>query len=181
LNRLHWAWQRVLAAIGWQGTAGMALIATSVSFWMLAVVPANGQVADLRAQAVARLDSQRRLPPLEQNADPASQLRQFYAFFTREQAVESWLARLYDIGDRDGLLLRQAEYQVAQAGGLKLSRYRIVLPVTGTYPQLKHFLATTLAEIPIIALDRVTLHKRKAGDPVVDANLQFTLYLLQES
>jgi hypothetical protein len=181
MNRLLWLLRRIQAAIGWQGLAGAALLACCAMVWLLALVPMEGKVASLRQEAAARHESRYRPARVEAREDPAAQLRQFYAFFTRDETLEGWLERLYDIGNSGGLLLRQAEYQVTDSGSLKLRRYRIVVPVTGTYPQLKHFLATTLAEIPILSLDQVSLRKRKAGDPSVDANLQFTLYLLQKS
>lgn len=181
MNWLRWFLRRWHGSTGWQGTAAAAMIAGCTAVWVLAILPMDGQVAGLRMEASSRHESQRKLARFGDDLDPHSQLRQFYAFFTRDATLESWLARLYDIGDSGGLLLRQAEYQAADAGGLKLSRYRIVVPVTGTYPQLKQFLATVLAEIPILSLDQVTLRKHKAGDPSVDANLQFTLYLLQKS
>ena len=181
MTALLWLLRRIRASLGWQGLAGIALIAGCAMAWLLVLVPLDGKVAGLRTEAVARHESQYRPVRLAAREDPAAQLRQFYAFFTRDDTLEGWLERLYDIGNSGGLLLRQAEYQAADAGSLKLSRYRIVVPVTGTYPQLKHFLATTLAEIPILSLDQVSLRKRKAGDPSVDANLQFSLYLLQKS
>lgn len=181
MSRLFWTVRRWQGAVGWQGMAGAALIAGCALAWVLAIVPMDGQVSGLRMQAAERHESRNRLARFADENDPAAQLRQFYAFFTRDDTLEAWLARLYDIGEGGGLLLRQAEYTATDAGGLKLSRYRIVLPVTGTYPQLKHFLATVLAEIPILSLDQVSLRKQRPGDPAVDANLQFTLYLLQKS
>ena len=59
----------------------------------------------------------------------------------------------------------------------KLWRYEIVLPVHGTYPQVRVFLAQVLTKIPHLALQSVSFERQKVGDAMIEANIRLTLYL----
>ena len=41
-------------------------------------------------------------------------------------------------------------------------RYEIVLPVTGSYGQIRDFLKRARAEIPVMSIDQVTLRKEES-------------------
>ena len=181
MSWLRWMVRRCEGVLGWQGMAGLALLAASAMGWLAAIDPLDGQVETLKAEAASRHIEGRRQASAARDNDPAAQLEKFYAFFSRGEPLEAWLARLYEVGDRSGLTLRQAQYQPVDAEGLALERYRITVPITATYPQLRRFLAGVLTEIPIVSLDQVTLHRQRPGDAALEANLQFTLYLRHPS
>jgi len=175
--RLRWGLGRGKVLLGWEGMAGTALIVACAATWMTNLRPLEARIAADRVQAAAQHDAARARTADRDRHDPVRQLQAFYAFFGRDDTLESWLDKLHEIGTREGLLLQSAEYRAADMQGLKLGRYEIVLPVTATYPQLKRFVAGILAEIPIASLDEVSIRKRKLGDAFVDAQLQLTLYL----
>jgi hypothetical protein len=52
-----------------------------------------------------------------------------------------------------------------------------VLPLTGSYPQIRAFLATALAEIPVLSLDQVTIKKERAQGGALEAEAKLTLHL----
>lgn len=53
----------------------------------------------------------------------------------------------------------------------------IVLPVKGSYRQLRRFMARALSDTPALALETVSLNRQAVGDVAIEAQLRFRLYL----
>jgi len=54
----------------------------------------------------------------------------------------------------------------------------IALPVAGSYGQIRDFLKRSLAEIPILSVDQLTL-KREGKNNVVTAEMRLTLHMVK--
>ena len=93
-----------------------------------------------------------------------------------DEAATDWLARLNAIGARSGVQIRSADYRM-QKTGTRLERYEVVLPLTGSYPQIRAFLGQALAEIPVLSLDQVTIKRERAQGGAVQAEARMTLHL----
>jgi hypothetical protein len=65
---------------------------------------------------------------------------------------------------------------VAEAGGGSL-QYQISMPLTHSYPGIRTFIADVLHRVPVLSLDQVQLSRKRIADPVVEAELRFTLFL----
>ena len=112
-------------------------------------------------------------------------MAQVYGFLEKPEQTTDWLAKLHGIGTATGVHLRQASYKTQPAEG-RIVRYEIVLPVAGTYPQIRDFLKRSLAEIPVLSVDQLTL-KRENGNSAgngtapgqVQAELRLTLHMVK--
>src|SRR5204863_3118854 len=109
-----------------------------------------------------------------------------YAHLEKNEAPTDWLAKLYGIGKATGVELRSATYRspsqendLAEKTGQRIQRYEIVLPVQGSYPQLREFMRRALAEIPLLSLDQVTLKRENRGAGAVQAELKMTLHMVK--
>ena len=71
-----------------------------------------------------------------------------------------------------------ANYKTQTADG-RLERYEIVLPVAGSYAQIREFLKRSLAEIPVLSLDQITLKRENRHDGAVQAELRLTLHMVK--
>jgi len=49
-------------------------------------------------------------------------------------------------------------------------RYQVVLPVKGSYPQVKRFLAQAMHDTPGLALDAISMQRDQGGSPVRRCN-----------
>jgi hypothetical protein len=56
----------------------------------------------------------------------------------------------------------------------------MTLPVKGTYPQIRKYLAALIADMPALSLQQVQFKRQKVGDPFVDADIRLVLYLLEQ-
>jgi len=98
-----------------------------------------------------------------------------YRFLGRDAETTDHLAKLYGIGKATGVELKQATYKTHGEAG-RLERYEIVLPASGSYPQIRDFLKRALAEIPVLSLDHMTLKRESRSDGAVNAELRLTLH-----
>jgi hypothetical protein len=170
---------RVRAELGAAGVAGLALLAAALACFTLVLQP----LEERRARLEARLERLAPPPPplggvLRTGAAPAAQLAAFYGFLERGREPPEWLARLHALAREAGLALPAAEYRL-HATGTPLERYEIVLPVSGTYAELRAFLEAALGEIPVLSLDGVSFTRERAEQARVRAELRLTLHLVR--
>lgn len=165
-----------LGAAGWLAAA--ILVAAS-AFAFGVVEPMQKRNAVLAARA-AQLSAR---PDAREPAGAADKVASVYRFLQREEQTTDWLAKLHGIGAATGVRLKSAAYKEsaaykAQPAEGRLARYEIVLPVSGSYPQIRDFLKRSLAEIPVLSLDQLTLKREQRGG-VVHAELRLTLHMVK--
>ena len=76
-----------------------------------------------------------------------------------------------------GVQLRSATYKTQPADG-RIVRFEIVVPVSGSYGQIRDFLKRSTAEIPVMSVDQVTL-KRQEKSSTLQAELRLTLHMVK--
>ena len=178
MSRLRWLARLAVQRLGRQGVAGLGLLAAACAFCASVVIPLDARVAELKAQMALpnKAGNEAVRPP-----DPAADLDAFYRSFPGDDVLTDLLAKMHGIGDEHGLALQQAEYHAADERGQRLGQYRITVPAIATYPQLKHFLAALLSEMPNVSLDQISLQRRAVANGLIDVQMQFTLYLRQRT
>jgi hypothetical protein len=180
--------------LGPMGLASLALLAVTAMFFSLVLKP-------LQEKNLALESSLARNAGRAEAGQPAAgsgKLERFYDRLGTDQAPTDWLAKLYGIGKATGVELQSGSYRSASpgaganaaganpgterpgaSGGGRIERYEIVLPVAGSYPQLREFLKRALLEIPVLSLDQLTLKRESRDDGAVRAELKMTLHLVK--
>lgn len=164
--------QYFLGRLGWAGALGAALLCASGAYWQFGVKP-------IEAQAVAQTEDNARAREA-MRADAEQLARSGAGAAARPAlapAVAAALRRLFDAADRAGLQLDRGEYRLTEVGGGSMRRYQLSLPVAGSYPAIRAFLAQALNEDPALALIALRVRRESIETPELDAMLQFTLYL----
>ncbi|MBI3526785.1 MAG: hypothetical protein HY067_02335 [Betaproteobacteria bacterium] len=178
--RLRWLARLAVQRLGWQGVAGLGLLIATCAFCAGVIAPLDSRISEFKAKMSlpkARRDTANAL----RAPDPAAELDAFYRAFPGDDALTGLLAKLHGIGEKNGMALQQADYRAIDERGPRLGQYRISVPATTTYPQLKHFLAAVLTEMPNLSLDQISLQRHAIADARVDVQMQFTLYLRQRT
>ena len=160
---------RVLKSLGWPGLAGLAALLLAA----VAVVMGqrwDAQAAALQAQA-RELRSQARPPAAA--AAPVS-LQQWQATLPAPTARQQRLADLLELAIRLELNVARTEHRLAGSEGLE--RLRVSMPLTGSYAQVRRFIAAALAHDPALSLDSVKLRRTSPLSADVDAELQWSLH-----
>lgn len=171
---------QALRFLGWPGVVAIALLAANLAFYFSVTIPARDEVERLRASAeYAQAKKQRlarnhlaTLPPT-----PASDLQRFNAFFPPAQEAPKWISTVYAAARGEKLVLERGDYKGLRDVGVPLVRYQMTLPVKGTYPQIRRFIAEILEEIPSASIDDISIKRDKISSEAVDARIKISLYM----
>ncbi|MCL2591312.1 MAG: hypothetical protein FWD67_10680 [Betaproteobacteria bacterium] len=177
MRRVLWSlrcWQRKFSR---PMMAGSLLAALCGVAYVAEVVPQEERVVAQRSGIEQLRTAQAVLPEAPAIRTPAEQLDSFYAFFNDEDIVLTVLGRLFAAAARENLALPQGDYRVAKESTGRLARYEITLPLKGSYPSLRRFIAQSLKETPTLSLQGASFARQAAGDIGVDAQIRFTLYV----
>jgi hypothetical protein len=163
---------RLKTDLGRTGLLALVLLVAAFAFHAAAVRPLQQKNAALALEL-----AQAKPAPVERTG---ARLEKFYDVLERPEVATDWLAKLYAISKATGLEMQSATYrtQAPEKGG-RVERYEIVLPVEGTYGQLRDFLGRALAEIPVLSLDQLTLKRETRTQGEVQAELRLTLHLVK--
>ncbi|MGB5080260.1 MAG: hypothetical protein WBO23_05920 [Burkholderiales bacterium] len=177
MSASHFAYRLRVAAhrLGWVGGLGLALLVAAALFYFSAVRPAQGNLAALQDR-LDRAEIRGRAEGLRSSVEP-SRMEEFLEFFPPLETAPRWLKTVYSIADRERLELLTGTYRISEDPLLMLAHYTISLPVRGSYPQIRRFIAASLNEVPIASLEGVVFQRDKVSEGAVEANVMFTLHL----
>ena len=180
MKRLSARLLQLRSDLGPMGTGAAALLLIAAAFVFAVLGPLQERNRALES-SLARLAA--RGAPGEPGA-AGGKLESLYAYLRKSEAPTDWLAKLYGIGKATGVELQSANYRTVEGekggAGSRIERYEIVLPVSGTYLQLRDFLKRALAEIPVLSLDQMTLKRENRHDGSIQAELKMTLHLVKQ-
>jgi hypothetical protein len=161
--------------LGALGIAALVMLAAAAGFNAAVLAPLQAKGVQL-AQGLAR-----QAPPAQPSGQPAStadKVQAVYAFLRKEEQPTDWLAKLHAIGAATGVQMKSATYR-SQPSEARIVRYEIVLPVAGSYPQIREFLRRSLEEIPVLSLDQLSLKRESRKENAVQAELRMTLHMVK--
>lgn len=158
--------------LGATGTLALLLFLAAALFMSFVLQPLKERSQDLATRAGLVSDS-----PAHVNS-AAQKLAAVYDYLRKPEQTTDWLAKLYAIGKATGVELQQASYKTQSTTG-RLERYEIVVPLTGSYTQMRDFLKRALAEIPVLSLDQISLKRENRREGTVQAELRLTLHMVK--
>jgi Tfp pilus assembly protein PilO len=160
--------------LGGLGLAALALMAAAAAFHFMVLKPLEASNAQLEDR-VSR-QSPRAAAGAPGNA--AYQVAQVYEYLQKDEETTDWLAKLHGIGGATGVQLKSASYRTEKTAG-RMVRYEMVLPLVGSYPQIRDFLQRARAEIPVMSIDQLTLKRDSRDDGALQAELRLTLHMVK--
>lgn len=171
-------WRRRLRRAGLPGALGTLLLLGALALIVITVPRAKQALAaDERALYEARLEAaaQRRLQ--NRPAEVLDPLRRFGANFPvadeRHRRVDHLLALAAGLG----LQPRRSDLRSLPEAELGLTRVRLVLPLSGSYEQLRRFVEQALREDPALSLDTLRLERADSQANELRAELQWSLWM----
>ena len=173
---LNWRIRRLTRELDWLALAGIALGLLALGLYFYGVRPLESRRVTLDARVAslqARADSRpRSAEPLQ----PQVQLAAFYERLTDVRHGPEIASRLHTYARSAGLTLERGEYRPLPDASGKFVRYQIVLPVIGSYPQVRRFLADAMRDMPSLALDGISF-RREGDTALLQAEVRFTAFL----
>ena len=162
--------KKIVERIGMTGVAAIALLAAALLFSNFMVKPLaqkNLSLAEAAARSGRKADA----------GVPSEKVAAVYAFLRKDEDTTDWLAKLHGIGTATGVHIKSANYKALPAEG-RIERTEIVLPVSGSYSQIRDFLKRSQAEIPVMSIDQINLKRAEKGD-LVQAEMRLTLHMVK--
>lgn len=159
-----------IKALGVPGLAGVAALLLAVGAVVL------GQRWDAQAtrlQAEARELRAKARPAAAAASAPLS-VQQWQAALPPAASRQQRLADLLELAIRLDLNGARTEHRLASSEGLE--RLRVTMPLTGSYAQVRRFIAAALEHDPALSLDAVKLRRTSPVSTEVDAELQWSLH-----
>jgi hypothetical protein len=168
-----------LLALRWPGAAGALLLLASLACVVAVLLPARDQVNALEARADR---AERRAAAIRNGTEAAPQSaatrrEQFYGALPAQPDIADQIGRIYAAAQAEQLALLHGEYAGAEVASTGLVRYKIVLPLKGSYGQVRRFLTAATAAVPGLTLDDLALRRHSVADTQVEARVQLSLFL----
>jgi Tfp pilus assembly protein PilO len=163
--------KRILERIGVAGVAAIGLLAAALLF-------SNFMVKPLQERNLSLTEAASRSGRKADNAQTGAKVAAVYEYLRKEEDTTDWLAKLHAIGTATGIQMRTATYRTQPTEG-RIVRYEIVLPVAGSYGQIRDFLKRAALEIPVLSIDQVTLKKEERKGAALQAEMRLTLHMVK--
>jgi Tfp pilus assembly protein PilO len=177
LKLARWRLLRAMHAFGGLSIGGIALMIFAAGFALSNVLPLRAKVTQLRDQVV-RLESQAGAQARSAEPErPDALLAAFYEQLPSAAGAPEVVRRLHAYAREAGLVLERGEYRPVSDPSGRLMRYQMVLPVKGSYPQVKRFLAQAMRGTPGLALDAISVQRNQGGSPVLEVQLRMTVFM----
>ena len=191
-NLPYWLWQlqQIVKKLGLFGLLGLAIALGCGLFYASKIIPINEQILEhkLSLQQAKLNNAEQKNLSIPLNNVPQQitndDITKFYARFPDGASLPKWLSLISESAVKQGLLLNRGDYKLTQIKSTpikstlgQLSRYEIVLPVTGQYSQIRQFIAQVLYQMPALALSEMQIKRENTLSPTVEARLLFVLML----
>ena len=177
-QKFIWRLRRLARGLNLPLVLALGIATFGTVFYVSTLAPLLAEGGLLRAQLAERNALRQASPqPVQAMRDPQADLAAFYVGLTREADVPDQLRRLHRAAQAQGLRLAQSQYRPLPDPGGKLTRYQILLPARGSYPEIRRFLAQASREVPGLALEGIRFQRRDIGEAELDAQIRFTLFI----
>jgi hypothetical protein len=162
-----------LNRLGVGGVLGIGVLLACAGFYFSTIAPAARELATQRL-ATERMYSRRPYQPAKAEGR-AEELRRFQNLFPPVERLTDELEHLYGLARASKLELTHGEYRLEEPV-TGLWSYHVVLPLRGTYPQIRGFVAAVLKSMPIASVDGLRFERKRVGERMLDAQMRVTLY-----
>ncbi len=183
VGHLSWALRLWVQRLGVSGAVGLGLLAFAAMFYLSAVLTLEAEQAQIIEELESSLTHVRKAggAPTVAPRTPSEQLSDFYAIFPPVDQAPETLRKINQLAEKQHLVLQAGNYHVIDDHTGRLIRYEASLPLVGSYPNVRQFLRTVLAEIPSAALEKVNVEKNMTGGAQAKTTVSFTLFMRRDS
>lgn len=183
MSHLSWALRLWVQRLGVSGAVGLGLLAFAAMFYLSAVLTLEAEQAQILEELESSLTHVRKAggAPTVAPRTPSEQLADFYAIFPPVDQAPETLRKINQLAEKQHLVLQAGNYHVIDDHTGRLIRYEASLPLVGSYPNVRQFLRTVLAEIPSAALEKVNVEKNMMGGAQAKTTVSFTLFMRRDS
>jgi len=171
---------RVVEHLGVPGVVGIGVGVFTLAFVYAALRPAYEELEALRereVRAAKRMVRDDQRPGAANSArGTEANVESLVRWLPKADEARQELLRLQAFADKHGLQLKSGEYRALPQTELAVLRHQVLVPVKGTYLNVRGFVTQALDELPALALDAATLQRDGVTAKEIEGRLQFSLY-----
>jgi hypothetical protein len=165
-----------IGRIGWPAALGLLLLALAALAYPTAMQDLASRQAEVAAD-ISRRQQQLAAAPGGGRGDGPGVAQAAHRNLPGPAAAEALVRRLHESARELGVQIADSEYRPGRTGAGGLIRYQMTLPVRGTYPQIRRWLAEAMNREPALALEELNLKRDDAGAGEIEARLRLILFL----
>ena len=168
-----------LQSLGVPGLAGLAMLVLALSYGLFGLLPDWQALQQLSQQTreaseyLAKVEEGSVAAPVV----PQRQLEDFRSKLPTQPQATVAIDKIYALAAQERITLSRGEYALGIDPKTHLARYQILLPVRGSYPQLRRFMHALLGQLPAVVVEDLELQRKKIGDTDLNGRIRMTLYL----
>ncbi|MHC8314931.1 GspMb/PilO family protein [Pseudomonas sp. LB3P31] len=172
-----------LQGLGVPGLAGLALVVVALVYGLGGLLPDWQSLQQLHQQTreageyLAKVEEGSVAAPVV----PQRQLDDFRSKLPSQPQATIAIDKIYALAAQERITLARGEYALGIDPKTHLARYQILLPVRGSYPQLRRFLHALLGQLPAVVVEDVEFQRKKIADTDLTGRIRMTLYLSRSS
>jgi hypothetical protein len=168
-----------LQSLGVPGLAGLGLLVVALIWGLAGLLPDWQSLQHLSQQTreaseyLAKVEEGSVAAPVV----PQRQLDDFRSKLPSQPQATVAIDKIYALATVERITLARGEYSLGIDPKTHLARYQILLPVRGSYPQLRRFLHALLGQLPAVVIEDVEFQRKKIADTDLTGRIRMTLYL----
>ena len=165
--------QYQIMRLGPAGQVGLVGLVAALVFAASTLLPARLALDALSASIVRAQH-----PSAVLSADQAAP-RLVESLPTRNQ-IPAVIGLIYAQAKEAGVPLDTGHYVFSPPKASTLARYDVDFPVKASYPDIRKFINHTLTAVPAAALAKLHVERKTVGDPIVNADIGFVVFVRSE-
>jgi hypothetical protein len=182
LNQLMPQLRWYVGRLGVIGKIGAGMVVVAGIYFFSAVLPQESTLQQLKARAeTLQIQAQSKQTPgdaengKKMSGDQA--LQAFYDFFPPIDSSPFWIRELVSIAKKQNVELSSSEYRLVNENDARLARYEMILPIRGSYAQVRAFIADALKTVPAMAISTIAIKREAVTSEKLEVRLEINLFL----
>lgn len=162
--------QYQIARLGPAGQTGLAALVAALVLVVGSVVPAYRALETLNADLASAQH-----PSAAQGLDQA--VPHLISALPTRAEIPAVVLQVVAQAKEAGVSLDSGRYVYTPAKSGTVARYDFEFPVKASYPDIRKFIDRTLTAVPAAALSRLHVERKTVGDPLVNADIGFVVFV----
>lgn len=189
-HMLGWMLRAFAKKVGLWGLVALCVIVISSIMYYSGLTKIQQEIDSLeRTIAEKEIQSDE---PTEINApmlpnNSLQTLGAFYQTFPTALSIPDTLAKLNALANQHQLTLISGDYKLNKVSKTEtsepqiLTQYEMLLPIEGSYPKVRGFIADVLSSLSSVAVTDIQMKRENTQSPTVEARLQMILYVREDA
>jgi len=189
IHYAYWLLRRCVSQLGLIGLVGIFILLICGLLLMMNILPKNLEISASKtnlAQAQVKTINREQGGVTSDEQEPSvntttQDVTEFYKLFPAGATLPLQIELIEKLALKQKIALNRGDYKLTKAKQGQLMRYEIVLPLEGSYTQIRQFIVAVLQRIPALALSDMQIKRENVATPTVQARIVFTLFLQGDS